>query len=232
MSGYPVGIIYIEQVWYPMLPGNIVNAGTFDFPVRLQPVRGLGVSGLIGTDAIDASEAVLQACEELQDAGVRAVSAACGFFGRYQQQIAAKLRVPTALSSLVQLPWIQAMIPGRRVAVLTADATSLDEELLVACGVTNPESLIIAGLQDAPEFSAILQGRGEFDNELVREEVVAAARQVCADPTVGAVLLECSDMPPYAAAVQAAVGLPVFDFVTLIRWLHSAVAQRPYAGWI
>lgn len=232
MSGYPIGIIYIEDVWYPMLPGNVVNAGTFDFPVRLQPVRGLGVSGLIGENAVDVSAAVLAACQELQDVGVRAISSACGFFGRYQQRVAAELEVPAALSSLVQLPWIQPLVPGRKIAVLTADAPSLDDELLAACGVTATDHLVIGGLQDAPEFSAILQGRGEFDHDLVRAEVVAAARQLCADPEVGAVLLECSDMPPYAAAIQAAVGLPVFDFTTLIRWLHSAVAQHPYAGWI
>ena len=49
---------------------------------------------------------------------------------------------------------------------------------------------------------------------------------------LAAILLECSDMPPYAAAVQEATQLPVFDFITLIRWLRSGVAQRPYSGWI
>ena len=52
------------------------------------------------------------------------------------------------------------------------------------------------------------------------------------DSDIGAILLECSDLPPYAAAVQAATQLPVFDFITLIRWLHHATTQRPYSGWI
>ena len=51
-------------------------------------------------------------------------------------------------------------------------------------------------------------------------------------PDIGAILLECSDMPPYAADVQRAVNLPVFDFVTLINWVHSSVARRPYEGFI
>jgi hypothetical protein len=49
---------------------------------------------------------------------------------------------------------------------------------------------------------------------------------------IGAILLECSDMPPYAAAVQEATQLPVFDFITLIKWLHNATTQKPYSGWI
>ena len=41
-----------------------------------------------------------------------------------------------------------------------------------------------------------------------------------------------SSMPPYAWAVQAACGVPVFDFTTLIRWLHSSVTQKPYCGFL
>lgn len=232
MAGYPVGIIHIEDVWYPMVPGNVVNASTFSFPVRLKAVRGLDIDSLFGEEAVDVSEAVLAACRELEAEGVRAISSACGFFGQYQAKVAPQLNVPTALSSMVQLPWIQALVPGRKIAVLTADATSITAELLTGCGVQDASSLVFGGLQDAPEFSVILSGGGSFDNEAVQAEVVGVARELCADPQVGAVLLECSDLPPYAAAIQAAVGLPVFDFTTLIRWLQSAVAQRPYGGWI
>ncbi|MDF9445418.1 aspartate/glutamate racemase family protein, partial [Limosilactobacillus mucosae] len=49
-------------------------------------------------------------------------------------------------------------------------------------------------------------------------------------PEVGAILLECSDLPPYAAAIQAAAKRPVFDFITLINWLHQSVCQKPYSG--
>lgn len=232
VAGYPVGVIYIEQVWYPLVPGNVVNAGTFPFPVLLKPVEGLDIPALFGDSRMDVFDQVLAACQGLQRNGVRVISAACGFFGRYQRRIAAELQVPVALSSLVQLPWLSAILPGRKIAVLTADSASLDAELLEACGVTDRSGLVIGGLQHAPEFSAVLQGRGGFDNEAVRAEVVSLALELCADESVGAVLLECSDLPPYAAAIQAAVGLPVYDFTTLIRWLHSGVAQQPYSGWI
>lgn len=232
IAGYPVGIIHIEQVWYPLVPGNVVNASTWDFPVRLKAVAGLDIPSLFGGQAVDVSVEVLAACRELEAEGVRAISGACGFFGRYQQVVASQLSVPVALSSLVQLPWIRAVLPGRRIAVLTADSTAMDAELLAACGVADDSDLVIGGLQDAPQFSAILQGRGQFNHEMVQAEVVTAALDLCAQPDVGAVLLECSDLPPYAAAVQAAVGLPVFDFTTGIRWLKDAVTHRPYSGWV
>jgi hypothetical protein len=62
--------------------------------------------------------------------------------------------------------------------------------------------------------------------------VAAAAELVEEHPEIGAILLECSDMPPYASDVQQAVNLPVYDFITLIKWVHSAVAQKPYYGFI
>ena len=33
-------------------------------------------------------------------------------------------------------------------------------------------------------------------------------------PTLRAFLLECSEMPPYADAIRAATGLPVYDAIT------------------
>ena len=92
----------------------------------------------------------------------------------------------------------------------------------------------VKGLDDKPQMSAIVQSdRGSFDNEALKKELVDGARELVANnPDVGAILLECSDMPPYSCDVQKAVNLPVFDFVTLIKWAHNSVTQKPYGGFI
>lgn len=233
IAGFPIGIIYIEDVWYPMVPGNIVNGYTFDFPVRLKAVEGLDVDRLF-TCGEGVFGQILKACEQLQKEGVRAISAACGFFGNYQKQLTEVLDVPVAVSSLVQIPWIYSIIkPSQKIGVLTADASSLSNKLLENCGVYDLDRIVVGDLRHGEEFSCILEGRGEFDNGKVREEVVEAALSlVKKDEDIGAILLECSDMPPYAYAVQKAVKLPVFDFTTLIKWLHSSVVQKPYEGFI
>jgi hypothetical protein len=41
-------------------------------------------------------------------------------------------------------------------------------------------------------------------------------------------LIQCSDLPPYAAAIQRATGLPVFDMVTLIDHVRAALKRRPF----
>lgn len=233
IAGFPIGILYIDDVWYPMMPGNVVNGYTFDFPVRLMAVDGLEIPRLFRAED-SVLDDLIKAGKKLEREGVRAISAACGFFGNYQKQLAEVLDVPVALSSLVQIPWIASVIkPSAKIGVLTADQSSLTEKLLRNCGVTNFDQLIIRDLRNAKEFSCILEGRGEFDNGKVREEVVEAAKSIVDEnDNVGAILLECSDMPPYAAYVQSAVKLPVFDFTTLIRWLNNSVTQKPYYGFI
>lgn len=235
IAGYPIGIIYIDDVYYPMLPGNIVNGYTFDFPVRLKAVQGLDCANLFNV-ADGVYENVLATCKKLKAEGVRAISSACGFFGNYQSRIADEIDIPVALSSLVQLPWIASILKeDQPIGVLTAQKDSFTDNLLNSCGVNDAlkQRLIVKDLGHEPQFSCIIEGRGEFDNNLVCKEVVGKALQIIEEfPNTGAILLECSDMPPYAYAVQAATQLPVFDFTTLIRWLYFSVTQTPYSGFI
>ncbi len=166
--------------------------------------------------------------------GVRAICSTCGFFGNFHTKVAEAVDVPVALSSLVQLPWIKNMIkPSQKVGILTANGAALSQELFKNCGVNDCSGIVVKDMMNSEEFAAVVDMRGHFDNEKARDEVVNAALELLeGDDNIGAILLECSDMPPYAAAIQAATQLPVFDFITLIKWLHNGTTQRPYSGWI
>ena len=232
-AGCSVGILHIDDVYYPLMPGNVVNAWTYDFPVKMKAVPDLDVPGLLSGDPA-LGEPIVRAAVELEKEGIRAISGACGFFGFFQKQVAAAVEVPVSLSSLVQVSWIKTTLkPGQKIGVLTADRASVNDRLLESCSVEDPGLLIIKDLRHGPHFSAILEGRGSFDHGEVKKEVTSAAVDLVKENNkIGAILLECSDMPPYAAYVQRAVGLPVFDFITMIRWLHYATTQRPYSGHI
>lgn len=233
IAGYSVGILYLDSVWYPLVPGNVVNACTYDFPVRMKAVPGLDTPRLhSGDPAI--FDLLLKTAQELEREGVRAISSACGFFGHFHAQLADAMDIPVALSSLVQVPWILTTLKrNQKIGVLTANASAITDSLLKSCCITDPDRLVVRDLRHEPNFSAIMEDRGSFDNAGVRREVVGAAKRLLEEHSeIGAFLLECSDTPPYAYAVQWETGRPVFDFITMIRWLHHATAQRPYAGWI
>lgn len=234
VAGYSVGIVYIEHIDYPLIPGNVVNAYTYDFPVRMRAVENLTNTRLFNADPTIVDDIIHAAKVMVEKEGVRAICSACGFFGNYHKQVAAALDVPVAMSSLVQIPLIQSLIkPGQKIGILTANAGAMTEELFHNCGVTNTENLVVKDTLDTKEFACVVEMNGQFDNAIAREEVVSKAIElVNENEDIGAILLECSDMPPYASYIQAAVNLPVFDFITLIRWLHNATTQRPYAGWM
>lgn len=167
---------------------------------------------------------------------MRAITGACGFFGNYQKLMAEMCGVPVALSSLLQIPWVLSTLkPSQKIAVLTADEKSITERLLDNCGISTEmrERLVIKDLASSENFSCVIKNWGEWDNDKARTDVVSrAVAAIEENNDIGAILLECSDMPPYASAIQTATHKPVFDFITLIKWLHSAVAQKPYDGWI
>ena len=65
----------------------------------------------------------------------------------------------------------------------------------------------------------------ELDVEATREEHVRVARRLVGEhPDLGAMVLECTNMPPYAADIQRETGLPVFDIVSLVTMVHGALA--------
>ena len=177
---------------------------------------------------------IISAARELEKEGCRAISSACGFFGHFHKQVADALDIPVCLSSLVQVSWIRtALKQNQKIGVLTANASAMTNDLLKSCYVDDPNVLVVRDLRNEPHFSAIMEDRGSFDNTEVRKEVVKAATELVeANEDIGAILLECSDTPPYASDVQRAVGLPVFDFITMIKWLHHATSQKPYYGFI
>jgi hypothetical protein len=232
-SGEVIGILLLDTS-VPFIPGDVANATTYDFPVRFRKVEGFSVARAIGKDP-GIYDALLAAARDLVGQGVRAVTGDCGFMAFHQQHLAEDLPVPVFLSSLLQIPFILSILGGKKkVGVITADSRSLDAALLAAVGVNDISRIVVEGLQTRKAFYRFaIEESGTLDTTEVEAEMVDAGRKLMAgDDDVGALLLECSLLPPYAAAVQAAVHLPVFDYITMINFVFSAVVRRPYEGFI
>ena len=228
-SGFAIGVIAVDLP-YPKLPGNVANATTFAFPVLYERVDFPIEQLFAGDSAIKGP--VVEAARRLEAQGVRAIVGACGFFAHFQDDVAQAVEVPVFLSSMLQLPLVERSLPARRrVLVLTADAASVDDAFISHMGGT-PDRCLVCNVGDRESFAAIRWGDTTLGNGRLAADLQSLAARACADhPEVGAILLECSDLPPYAAAIQAATCRPVFDFITLINWVHAAVVQTPYYGY-
>src|SRR5918999_2573357 len=108
---------------------------------------------------------------------------------------------------------------------MTVNAPSLTGEHLAGAGIGADVPLAVAGMEGEKEFTRVLLGDElELDVDLAREEHVRVARRLVTEhPDVGAIVLECTNMPPYAADIQRETGRPVFDIVSLVTMVHDAL---------
>ncbi|HIT87672.1 MAG TPA: aspartate/glutamate racemase family protein [Candidatus Coprocola pullicola] len=229
IAGHSIGIIAVD-LKYPKLPGNVVNATTYPFPVLYKKVEFKIEQLFEGDETL--KQTIIDAAKQLQKEGVRAVVGACGFFANFQKDVADALEIPAFLSSMIQLPMIKTGLKtGKKIGIITASGNDITDKMLLEMGV-QPQDCYIEDIGSKEGFQTIRYEYEYLDNESVSKTVVDAAKNLVEKhDDVGAILLECSDIPPYAYMVQEAVGLPVFDFITMINWAHHATTQKPYFGY-
>jgi hypothetical protein len=224
-----IGILVMDARIERIL-GDVGNPATFPFPVLCRTVAGATLKRLIAERDPSLLGPFIAAGHELVREGVKALTTTCGFMILFQEDLARALPVPVFTSSLLQLPFIERTLgPLGRVGVLTADASNLTAEHLRRAG-GDPERVTIAGLEKEPAFrEAIFSGTGRIDPAAIQAEVVRQTeRLVTENERIAAILFECANLPPYAAAVQNALGLPVYDFVTMIHYVHSALSRASF----
>jgi Asp/Glu/hydantoin racemase len=225
LYGFSVGILVLDTQ-FPRVPGDIGNATTFEFPVRYHRVAGATSDAVVRRASRELLPLFLEGARMLEREGVRAISTSCGFLAKFQREMAAAVSVPVFTSSLMLVPLVHRMLPPHRaVGVLTVDASSLGAELRAAAGITAEMRVVVAGLETEKEFTRVLlEDLPALDVEAARQEHLTVARRMLAEhPEVGAIVLECTNMPPYRTEIQAATGLPVFDITSLVRMVHDSV---------
>ena len=230
--GTTIGILLLNTR-FPMIPGDVGNASTYRFPVVYRVVESLPTDFWASDTAFTLVDAVVQEARALEEFGVAAITSDCGYMALYQKEVAGAVNVPVFLSSLMQVPFIHRILPpGKKVGIVVADSRRMSKQILHNAGVDDSIPIAIGGMENQPAFwSAIIEENGSLDSDAVEREAVAVASElVRSNADIGALHLECSDLPPYAAAIQEAVHLPVFDFITMINHVYSALAKSRYQG--
>lgn len=207
-----LGVIVLDT-HFPRPPGDIGCPDTFaraGIPVRLLTVPGASARRVVQAQDPALLGPFKDAARTLQAQGATLVTTSCGFLAAWQAELQAAVTVPVITSSLLQCADLEA--PG----IVTFDAASLHPRLLQRAGV--PDGTPVEGLEPGCELQArILADDTVLDLAQAQRDVVAAAvRLVSRHPQVQTVVLECTNMPPYRAAVERATGRPVRDLETLL----------------
>ncbi len=226
ITGASVGILMLEAR-FPRIPGDMGNALTWPFPVLYKVVKDASPERVVRHQAKGLFDNFLNAAHELIADGADGITTNCGFLALFQDELSAQLNVPVATSSLLQIPQLERLLPnGKRVGVLTISSATLSDEHLRKAGCR--EDTPIAGTPENGAFcDTILNNKLELDVEKARQENVEAALALCeSNPEVGAIVLECTNMVPYAADINNATGVPVFSIYNLIIWLQAGLQPR------
>ncbi|MCW3473778.1 aspartate/glutamate racemase family protein [Limobrevibacterium gyesilva] len=229
LYGAPLGILMLDAT-FPRIPGDMGNALTWPFPVLYRVVKGASPERVVLQGAAGLLDAFLEAAAELVAQGAEAITTNCGFLSIFQREIAAHVGVPVATSALLQFPWVQATLPpGKRVGIVTVSKSTLTPRHLEAAGV--PLDTPVVGTEGGREFFRVLikAEKQDMDVGLAARDILDAGRELVAThPDIGAILLECTNMPPYAHALREVLGLPVYDIYALVTWLHAGLRPRDF----
>lgn len=200
--------------------GDIGNKDTFSFPVLYKKVKGASPSRVVIEGDPDLLKPFIQSTKELEAEGVQAITTSCGFLALFQKEIQKQLRVPFYSSSLLQIP-LACTAAGEPIGVLTASKTSLTEAHLKGVNA-HRHHVIVKGMDCMPAFSgAIIREDRDLDEAAVSKEMKqAAADFVSKHPDLKALVLECTNMPPYKHVIREVTDLPIYDITTLTNYMY------------
>ncbi|MGF7159384.1 hypothetical protein FHS85_001003 [Rhodoligotrophos appendicifer] len=227
VHGHSLGMLILDT-HFVRIPGDVGNSATWPFPIQYRIVRGADPHRVIDGGGEGLLDGFIAAGLDLVDHGATAISTTCGFLAMFQEELAAALPVPVATTSLLQIPLIERLLPkGRGVGILTAEAAQLSARHLKAVGVEHDLPRESPPRDGA--FWSMITGGDNVDRKAIEEEVLAAAQRLMTrDPQLGAIVIECANMPTYAASLAERTGLPIFDIVTMCKWLMSGLVPTVY----
>ncbi|GMM33289.1 hypothetical protein DASC09_006140 [Saccharomycopsis crataegensis] len=231
----PLGALcldYTEDIHRP--PGDPLNPDSFEFPLVHAFVKDATVTNVVFSGVYDDEfiAKFVEGCNELERKGAIGVITSCGFLAQLQSRISGLINIPIASSSLLQIPSVMALLPPqKKLAILTFDKDNLGKAQFDGVGIPEEyqKRLVVYGAKAGkPLKNIIIEGSGYVAEDFEAEMVELAQEALADTPSVGAFVLECTQMPPTAKAIQKATGLPVYNVVTMIDWFYSGLVPKTF----
>ena len=207
---------------------NDEHPHTYTFPTVTHVMHGFSISDLLFNPSPVMLKPLIEAAQSLERDGVHAITGSCGFLALFQKEIAESVKIPVFMSSLLQIPLIHLMHgKSARIGVLTASEKALETRHFSACD-SDINSVYIKGMEGNIEFeSTIIEAkRHDFNLEILEKEIVGTALSFIAEKKLDALLLECTDLSPFAKQIQRKSNVPVYDINSLMNLVQSSVRWK------
>ena len=221
-----LGILMLDT-HFPRIKGDVGNPESFSYPVRKLTVRGASPDRVVREADPALLEPFLQAADQLEREGCAAITTSCGFLAMFQKDLAARVSIPVFTSSLLQVRTAWGLLPeGKKVGILTADGRKLGERHFRGAGIEDVPK-VVYGMEGTHFHDIYVGDKEELDRERAGEELQKTALRMLEEhPEVGAVVCECTNMPPYSGALRRILKCPVYDILTLADQVMHSVSRN------
>lgn len=230
----PLGILTIE-VEIPRPLGDALNEHTWPFPLISIQVSGSLLDQVVTNDDYpsDFIDRFVKAGQELADQGCIGIFTDCGFLAMAQSALSTRVPVPIATSALIQVPSLLTILPpSRSIGVITYDDKKLGKLHLSKLGIAQIERVHITGAPDTGALRCMIRDGGPYVFNEIKDELIQCTKDlVRKHPEIGAIVLECTQMPPFAEHIQKALDLPVYDLYSMVDWFYSGLVRQTPAKW-
>jgi hypothetical protein len=228
VHGARIGIMVLDT-GFERLPGDAGNALTWRFPVQYDVVTGVRPQDVIEGKPENVLPAFYAAIDRLTELGVDGIATSCGFLAMVHPQLRAYSSVPVASSSLMQIPLVLQTLPAdKTVGVIVSDRRAMTDRLFMNIGA--PVGLPLGELAfDGPLRANMRNNAARVSYaEQERDVLETVERMLAETPSIGALVSECANLPPYSRAIEKTFGVPVYDVVSLVEWLHAGLRPRGF----
>ncbi len=208
---------------FPRIAGDVAAPDTYTQPIEVLRVAGAGVGAVVRSDPLGMAIGPFEAA--LAQARGRVVTTSCGFLAAWQGHLATQTARPFLASALNLLPELAGLYAPDELQILTFDRAALTAAHF---GAETDYAQSVWGLPDTCELRRVIRGNlGTLDRDLAERELIACARESMR-PRTRAFLLECTNFPPYARALRAALDRPVFSVLTGLETLSPGLVQPEF----
>lgn len=220
-----IGILMLDSR-FPRFIGDIGHPETFEPAALVKIVRNATPRRVVTEQASGLVEDFIDAATELEQEGVDLITTSCGFLVLHQAKLQASVNVPLVSSSLLAVPIAIEVLRkrGLQPAILTISADNLTNAHLQAANC--PSDIPVGAPDPKGHFcTQILSNNASMDNNLAREEIIATTTELMrSHNNIGALVLECTNMPPYASDLERLFKIPILSLPSLLPFLQIGLS--------
>ncbi len=229
MGNPVIGILMLDTA-FTRIKGDIGNEDTFSFPVLKKTVPDALPTKIVEEQDPRFLNPFIDSAHALVAEGVKAITTSCGFLAMFQKELAASVKVPVFTSSLLQIPIVYSTLQSeQKVGVLTANSKTLSKKHYLSTDSYEIPKVVM-GMENTERFYKVfVKQSDELHIAQIKDEMRQVSLQLMEQhPEVGAIVLECTNMPPFAKVVKETTGLPVYDITTLTNWVADGLMPRSF----